>query len=100
MKIERLVRVLLGLPVAVSYLYLRHFSLFWARSALALGLLMILAAMIPSQRHTDHRSPVMPHFSFLEDFFGFVLLLITFVPLGLYWQTRRVMIGWAERFRH
>jgi len=59
-KIERLVRVLIGLPTAVSGLYFRHFSPNGARSALALGALILLSALIPFPQSSDRRPPGTP----------------------------------------
>lgn len=42
--IDRVVRLLVGLPIAVSYLYIRHFSVGWARAALVLGVWLLITA--------------------------------------------------------
>lgn len=43
--IDRTVRFLLGAPTAVSYLYVRHFNLFWARTLFILGVSLIATAI-------------------------------------------------------
>ncbi len=42
--VERTVRILVGLPMAVSYLYVRHFSMVWSYSLLVLGVALVLSS--------------------------------------------------------
>jgi hypothetical protein len=42
--LERTVRLLIGLPTAVSYLYVRHFSITWAYALGLLGIFFLLTA--------------------------------------------------------
>lgn len=44
--VERTVRILIGLPTAVSYVYVRHFSKGWAEFLLVLGVWLILTAAV------------------------------------------------------
>lgn len=42
--IERTVRILLGLPTATAYLYVRHFSPIWSHVFLIVGLALTMTA--------------------------------------------------------
>jgi len=42
--VERSVRLLIGLPMAVSYVYVRHFSMSWSYGLLVVGLMLIATA--------------------------------------------------------
>jgi hypothetical protein len=67
--VNRVVRLLIGLPVAVSFIYVRHFSLDAAYTLLGAGLLLIamsLPAPWPERRRPRRaHTPVIPGVTFI-----------------------------------
>jgi hypothetical protein len=53
--IERLVRFLIGLPMATAYAYVRHFDITWAYGLLVMGGAVMATSFFGENGETEHK---------------------------------------------